>query len=124
MRLYHGTSDARLAAIQAQGLERPYATISEDLAAYYAQEACEEYGGRPVLLEFEVAEQALLPDGEALAEPVVYGIDDIPWRTGDEVLEAIEAHDGPLDVAASLHFTASVIVDAQVPGRDIEVLDW
>jgi hypothetical protein len=114
MLLYHGTSTVHRPAIDEKGLDRPFATTSLDLAEYYAQEVCEEVGGEPAVCSFEARLDECGPDMAALQEPVVYGIDDIEFATGDEALEAILAHPGPLDAQASLDLVASVLLHEDV----------
>lgn len=83
MLLYHGTSSTNLLAIKGSGvLSSPYLTDDWDIAQYYAEVTADELGGEPVVLEVEVDEFMLLPDTNAIAEPVL--------RDEAEVMEAFD----------------------------------
>lgn len=55
MLLLHSTSSARLPSIMSEGLSDACLTSCEESADYYAEEAVEENGGEPVILEVEVS---------------------------------------------------------------------
>jgi hypothetical protein len=81
--LMHGTSSASWAAIQRAGsLREPHLTDDEGLAAYYAQEAAENDGSRPMILRVSVPPSGLRYDGAAMDEPV--------QRDEEDVREALD----------------------------------
>ena len=68
--LLHGTSSALLEKASA-GLQSPFLTDSRQTALYYAQEAVDEAGGDPVVLQVRVRELTrLLPDLPSFEEPL------------------------------------------------------
>lgn len=72
MVLFHGTSSEHLPAIREHGLKEPYLACTAEFARYYAEEAADEAGGRPVVLRVSVEHPHLLRyDGAAMDEPVM-----------------------------------------------------
>ncbi len=54
-------------------MKTPYLTNSIDLAVYYAEEAAEDCGGKPIILMVDANPETLLVDYYSLNEPVGYG---------------------------------------------------
>lgn len=121
--LYHGTSSVHEATILAGGLSRPFATRSLDLAEYYAQCACDDDGGEPIILGFKVALTACGPDHNALAEPVVSSIDDIEATCEEDVHAMLEAWTGDIDATCTLQLVASCLVNADVPAGQLWLVE-
>lgn len=87
---WHGTSDAYFDIIrESGGLNSPFLAATADLAEYYAEEAVEEHGGRPVVLEVSVRDTSRLRhDYAAMDELVTVGVDeddrDAEWNRAEE----------------------------------------
>jgi hypothetical protein len=74
-RFLHGTTTVFMNPIRRDGLRVPYFASTFALAAYYAEVACDEQGGDPVVLECLDVDRSLLRlDNAALSDPV--GCDD------------------------------------------------
>lgn len=112
MILLHGTTTDLLDVIRAQGLTRPYLTDDEDIALYYAEVAVEETGaGEPVILEVEVDETFLLPDVNAIDEPVLRDEDEVMEQFAlvpDDWREAPDAWRVSLDLVSSVRYSKNV----------------
>ena len=80
--LFHGTSDRLLAKIATGGLKKPNLTDDHDIAMYYAEEACEEFKGVPVVLTVDVDESTLRVDQPAFDEPLTFYRDN--YASSDE----------------------------------------
>lgn len=75
MRLLHATSSAHLASIRKDGLRNPCLSTCEDCLAYYAEEAVEEAGGEPVIVEIEISPSMkanLRADYPSFEEPLTW----------------------------------------------------
>jgi len=69
---YHGTSDKNIQNIQNNGLNKPFLAKTYELAEYYAEEACDDIGGNPIIIELVVPDISKLRyDGAAMDEPVL-----------------------------------------------------
>lgn len=68
---YHGTSSSNIDSIRKNGLQDPFLTPCQRLAAYYAREAADSNGGSPEILHVLVPDlDKLRYDGAAMDEPV------------------------------------------------------
>lgn len=127
---FHGTSTANLASILREGLRSPYLGDRRDLAWYYAEEAVDEFGGRPVVLEVSVHDVERLRHDEAtMDEPVMADDDerDAEWqRAGEEHPEWLtgECIDVPADAwEYSWRGVGSVWYDGVLPPDAIAVAE-
>ena len=111
--LYHGTSDLYKQDILENGIQAPSYWGTAEIAAYYAKEVAEEYGGKPLIIKIPLSEfdQSLLePDHNSIAEPLTH----ILGKSDEDVGEEWEEVPEPGTWRDSLDIVESVIYNATV----------
>ena len=118
MDFFHGTSTALLREIKRVGLKAPVYLGSEPIADYYAEEAVESHGGKPVVLRISpeaLNPDRLTPDHNGIEEPLTYTL----GMSEDEVWEEWDDSDGTWEV--SWEIIESVKYTERIPPTAIEV---
>ena len=131
MRMLHGTSTKFIKAIEKGGLNNAYLTDLEDMASYFAEEAAEMSGGKPLVLIMDISDtECLVPDYAMYEEPLTFVKDKHDVRSDDDWAEAIEDGTVPYprnkgDWETSLDGVSSVICRGWIsPEAILEVVEW
>lgn len=128
MKLKHGTSTRLADRALEFGLNNPFLTDDDDVAQYFAEEAVEQEGGEPVILEVDVLDKSKLRPDFAMYQEPLYQIKR-EWKiSSDEAwADALKADEIPFpktkkDWKTSLDTVSSVVHKGKVHPDQIDVL--
>jgi len=127
MKLLHGTSTKLADDILDVGLDNPFLTDEKSIALYFAEEAVEESGGEPVILEVEIFDKSKLrPDLAMYQEPLTSIKKEWDITSDGDWLEALGKNEIPSpandkDWETSLETVSSVVYKGHVSPDQIDV---